>query len=302
MGGLFYIIGMTLLWGVIALTVIHVVMDNRQPAKTMAWALVILFLPLVGIVLYIFFGINHRRERLVSQRSLDQLSKRSMLGFVEQQDLHVADSHKQLVDLFINQNLSLPFKVAAIDIMTDGYSFFPELLADIGRAKHHIHVRYEGERHEGRTRPGHLRIGLLVDGSRACGSFEVDGDGIGFRREVVLVRGGELQAVERDGRAAGRDRSAPQLILRKRRVGQRLRHSRAAAVQACRVFVFGGRAAARNAHFDGYRSRHRRNLPADGCSANRRCDGHGCHIEGALAIDRLLVPLLIDRDIGGIGA
>ena len=51
MGGLFYIIGMTLLWSVIALTVIHVVMDNRQPAKTMAWALVILFLPLVGIVL-----------------------------------------------------------------------------------------------------------------------------------------------------------------------------------------------------------------------------------------------------------
>ena len=140
MGGLFYIIGMTLLWGVIALTVIHVVMDNRQPAKTMAWALVIFFLPLVGIVLYIFFGINHRRERLVSQRSLDQLSKRSMLGFVEQQDLHVADSHKQLVDLFINQNLSLPFKVAALDIMTDGYSFFPELLADIGRAKHHIHI------------------------------------------------------------------------------------------------------------------------------------------------------------------
>jgi cardiolipin synthase len=140
MGGLFYIIGMTLLWGVIALTVIHVVMDNRQPAKTMAWALVILFLPLVGIVLYIFFGINHRRERLVSQRSLDQLSKRSMLGFVEQQDLHVADSHKQLVDLFINQNLSLPFKVGAVDIMTDGYSFFPELLADIGRAKHHVHI------------------------------------------------------------------------------------------------------------------------------------------------------------------
>ena len=140
MGGLFYFIGMTLLWGVIALTIIHVVMDNRQPAKTMAWALVVLFLPLVGIVLYFFFGINHRRERLVSQRSLDQLSKRSMLGFVEQQDLHVADSHKQLVDLFINQNLSLPFKVAAVDIMTDGYSFFPELLADIGQAKHHIHI------------------------------------------------------------------------------------------------------------------------------------------------------------------
>ena len=82
MEGLFYIIGMTLLWGVIALSVIHVVMDNRQPAKTMAWVLVILFLPLIGVVFYLFFGMNHRRELLVSQRSLDQLSKRSMLGFV----------------------------------------------------------------------------------------------------------------------------------------------------------------------------------------------------------------------------
>ena len=140
MEGWLYILSMTLLWCIIAIAVIHVVMDNRQPAKTMAWALVIFFLPLVGIVLYLFFGVNHRRERLISQRSLDQLSKRSMLGFVEQQDLHVPESHKQLVDLFINQNLSLPFKVSGVDIMTDGYAFFPELLADIGKAQHHIHI------------------------------------------------------------------------------------------------------------------------------------------------------------------
>ena len=72
------------MWVVIAVAVIHVIMDNRQPAKTMAWVLVIIFLPLIGIVFYLFFGINHRRERLVSQRSLDQLSKRSML-------LHLAE-------------------------------------------------------------------------------------------------------------------------------------------------------------------------------------------------------------------
>jgi len=46
---------MTLLWIIIALAVIHVVMDNRQPAKTMAWALVIIFVPIVGLVFYLFF-------------------------------------------------------------------------------------------------------------------------------------------------------------------------------------------------------------------------------------------------------
>ena len=42
---LLYFIGIVIYWIVVALAVIHVVMDNRQPAKTMAWALVILFVP-----------------------------------------------------------------------------------------------------------------------------------------------------------------------------------------------------------------------------------------------------------------
>ena len=50
------------MWIVIAMAVIHVVMDNRQPAKTMAWALVIIFVPVIGLVFYLFFGISHRKD------------------------------------------------------------------------------------------------------------------------------------------------------------------------------------------------------------------------------------------------
>ena len=134
------VILMTLMWILIAVAIIHVVLDNRQPAKTMAWAMVIFFVPVVGVVFYLFFGMNQRKEKLISQRSVDQLSKRSMLGFVEQHDLHVPERYKPLVDLFVNQNLSLPFKDNQVDIMTDGYAFFPELLKDIAAARHHIHI------------------------------------------------------------------------------------------------------------------------------------------------------------------
>ena len=98
-----------ILYQIIAImAVIHVVMDNRQPAKTMAWALVIWFIPVVGIVLYLFFGINTRKERHVSERSMNQLTKRSMLEFAEQHDLRLPEKHKPLIDLFVNQNLALP--------------------------------------------------------------------------------------------------------------------------------------------------------------------------------------------------
>lgn len=125
---------------IVIIAIIHVLMDNRQPAKTMAWALVIYFVPVVGIVLYIFFGINTRKEKLVSQRSLTQLAKRSMLEFVEQHDLKMPERHKPTIDLFVNQNLSMPFKDNEVDIYTDGYTFIPALLAAIGKAEHHIHI------------------------------------------------------------------------------------------------------------------------------------------------------------------
>ena len=139
MGGLVYI-GYALMVVVAAVAIIHVLMDNRQPAKTMAWVLVIAFVPVVGVIFYLFFGINHRKERIISQSQMDELTKRSMLSFVEQHDFHVPERQKPLVDLFVNQNLALPFKDNQIDIMTDGYAFFPELLRDIAEASHHIHI------------------------------------------------------------------------------------------------------------------------------------------------------------------
>ena len=120
--------------------ILHVLMDNRQPVKTMAWAMVIYFVPIVGLVLYLFFGINTRREKLISQRSLDQLTRRSMLGFVDQDDMQVPERHKQMVELFINDNSSLPFNNNKVELFTNGHSFFLSLIADMGRARHHIHV------------------------------------------------------------------------------------------------------------------------------------------------------------------
>lgn len=107
LAALYYIIAM--------LAVVHVVMDNRQPSKTMAWALVIWFVPFVGIVFYIFFGVNTRKERLVSKRSLDELTKRTMLS-------------------------TQPFEASAVNIYTGGHEFFPALLRAIADARDHIHI------------------------------------------------------------------------------------------------------------------------------------------------------------------
>lgn len=120
--------------------IVAVLMDNKQPEKAMAWILVLCFMPVVGIIFYLFFGKNTRKEKVISKRSMDLLTKRSMLEFAEQEDLHIPRRNRPLMKLFTNQNWALPFKDNEVDILMDGYEFAFSLLNAIGQAKDHIHL------------------------------------------------------------------------------------------------------------------------------------------------------------------
>ena len=55
-----------------ALTIVSiigiVISENRNPVKSLAWVTVLLLLPMLGIVLYLFFGRNIRNQRKLSRR------------------------------------------------------------------------------------------------------------------------------------------------------------------------------------------------------------------------------------------
>ena len=45
-----------LYFGAIIGTIVIIILDNRNPVKTMAWILILLFLPIVGLVFYFLGG------------------------------------------------------------------------------------------------------------------------------------------------------------------------------------------------------------------------------------------------------
>ncbi len=161
---------------VIVGTVISVLMDNRQPVKTMAWVMVLTFLPGIGIVLYFFFGQNTRKEKLISQHSLDLLTKGTLLEFAVQEDLKIPEENKTLVSLFKSQNWALPFKDNEIDIYTDGYSFFTELLRQMGNAQTSIHLDTYIFEHDSL---GRLVADMLIDKARQGVEVRVIYDDVG---------------------------------------------------------------------------------------------------------------------------
>lgn len=121
-------------------TIIVVVLDNRNPVKTMAWILVLTFLPFIGLVFYIFFGRNTRKERMISRKSYNRLMKRPIQEFLSQESF--PDNQHQLMALFKNTNQSLPFEGNEITIYTIGMPKLQALIKELFRAKHHIHLEY----------------------------------------------------------------------------------------------------------------------------------------------------------------
>ena len=62
-------------FGAIIGTITVIILDNRNPVKTMAWILVLMFLPVVGLVFYFFFGRSQRRVRVIGKKSYNRLLK-----------------------------------------------------------------------------------------------------------------------------------------------------------------------------------------------------------------------------------
>ena len=65
-----------LYFGAIIGTIVVIVLDNRNPVKTLAWILVLMFLPVVGLVFYFFFGRSQRRVRIIGKKSYSRLLKK----------------------------------------------------------------------------------------------------------------------------------------------------------------------------------------------------------------------------------
>ena len=122
--------------------VIMLVLDNRNPVKTMAWMVVLLFLPVIGVILYFFFGRNTRKERLISQKSADMLTKKSLQGFISQSSFELPSEHYSLIQLFRTLNRALPFENNYNEVYTSGYSMVQSLIREISHAKHHIHLEF----------------------------------------------------------------------------------------------------------------------------------------------------------------
>lgn len=109
-------------FGTIIGTIVIVTLDNHNPAGTMAWILILIFLPVIGLVLYFFFRRSQRRERITGKRSYSRLLKKPMAEYLARNCCGAPREYVRLVQLFQNTNQVFPFEGNRADTCTDGYS------------------------------------------------------------------------------------------------------------------------------------------------------------------------------------
>lgn len=126
----------------VVITIVVVILDNRNPVKTLAWVLVLSFLPVIGLIFYFFFGRDVRREKLISKRGYFRLTKYPLAEYYEQKSLEYTDDQHPLKRFFRKVNEALPFDGNSVQVYTSGHEMLQSLLQAIANAKHHIHLQF----------------------------------------------------------------------------------------------------------------------------------------------------------------
>jgi cardiolipin synthase len=126
----------------IAGTVIVVISENRMPVKSIAWLVVLIFVPIAGLVIYYFFGQDTRRMRHISEIKYKEIKNLSFKSLIYNRNIKILPEYANLINLLTNSNFSPVLQGSKIEIITEGHKMLDAMLSDISKAKHHIHIEF----------------------------------------------------------------------------------------------------------------------------------------------------------------
>jgi len=126
----------------VASIVVVVISENRNPIKTVAWILAVVFLPLIGIIWYAVFGQDTTKKYVISKRMYSKLKKRPLDEMGTPVEYIVPDEHDNLVALLKNMDYNPLLGGNDVKLFTNGTDKFSQLFKDIANAKKHIHIEY----------------------------------------------------------------------------------------------------------------------------------------------------------------
>ncbi len=148
-----------------------IVLEKRSPYKTIAWILVLILLPVMGLIFYLIFGQEYRKRKIFSRKGVKSLGKfrrlsSKQLRKIELTQLNLSSEaleKENIIRLLLNNSDSLLTTGNKLQILNNGNETFRAILEAIGNAQHHIHLEYYIFENDG---IGNKLKDLLIEKSR----------------------------------------------------------------------------------------------------------------------------------------
>ena len=138
--------------GVYALVMaVFLISENRRPQATLAWLLSFVFLPGLGLLIYLLFGRGRRafsRASKLLRQELEPHSRPLLQPIMARQDAAMRQieeltvAHRKLMKLIRRNSQSALTVNNCVDILQDAAAFYPRLVDDVKQATHSIHFQY----------------------------------------------------------------------------------------------------------------------------------------------------------------
>lgn len=131
--------------------ILTILSENRNPSKSLAYILVLIFLPVIGLLVYYFVGrkpvlkkLVFEKKRLVDQKRMQQYYAQLRPRMEERLHLlqqSIGDMTYPFQYLYL-QNQSLISTGNAVTLLNNGEEKFPALFTALEHANFHIHMEY----------------------------------------------------------------------------------------------------------------------------------------------------------------
>lgn len=129
---------------------IIIFLEHREAGAIWAWLLVLLFVPILGFILYLLFGRQIQRKSIFN---LDEQDKIGLEHIINEQikaidennfeiDKPEISNYKHLIHMLLYNNSAFLTTDNKVEMFTDGHDKFDALIEDIRKAESYIHIQY----------------------------------------------------------------------------------------------------------------------------------------------------------------
>lgn len=129
---------------------LRIIYDTSSTNKTLAYLLLVIFVPVLGMLFYFSFGVNYRKRRVYSKKliqddALRQEVIREVIAKTERnlkENVEDIGDASSLVHLLLRDSISPLTMGNHVKLLLNGEQKFPEVFKALEGAKHHIHIEY----------------------------------------------------------------------------------------------------------------------------------------------------------------